>query len=82
MAAAAMILGIGTWVGIQQKSIEQVNREEAVEACTKGYPRFVEWEQTGNSLENWWTGDPIPIDSAAKRATKREFIDRCVQMGD
>lgn len=82
MAAAAGILIVGTWVGIQQKSLDQINREEAVEACAEEYPRFLEWEQSGNSLDNWWTGDPIPGDVAAKRATKKEFINRCVQMAD
>lgn len=82
MAGAAVILSVGTWIGIQQKSIDQINREEAVEACREEYPRFLEWERSGNSLENWWTGDPIPVDAAAKRATKKEFIDRCVRMAD
>jgi hypothetical protein len=80
MAAAVVVLIAGTWVGIQQKSIYQVKREEAVEACVEDYPRFLEWERSGNSLDNWWTGDPISHDVEVKRATKQGFIDRCVEM--
>lgn len=81
MAAAAVILIVGAWIGIQQKSVNQIRREEAVEACAEEYPRFLEWEQSGNSLDNWWN-DAIPVDAAAKRATKKEFFDRCVEMAD
>src|SRR4051794_15512260 len=37
MAAAVVALTAGTWVGIQQKSIDQVKREEAAHTCVKDY---------------------------------------------
>lgn len=79
MAAAVVVLIAGIWVGIRQKSIDQVNRDEAAETCAAEYPRFLEWERSGNSLANWWN-DSIPNDPGGKRATKKEFVERCIAM--
>jgi hypothetical protein len=80
MVAAAVVLIGGTWIGIRTKSAWQIERDAAAASCADEYPRFVAWERAGNSLDNWWTGDPLPRGAVPERSTRKQFIDRCVDM--
>lgn len=80
MVAAAAILVGGTWIALQQKSVDQIQREKAATACAEDYPRFRDWEAPGQSLDNWWTGDPLPPGPPTSPVSKKAFMDRCVDM--
>jgi hypothetical protein len=82
IVAAAVVFVGGTWIGVRTKSAWQNQRDAAAHACDTEYPRFVEWEQAGNSLDNWWTGDPLPHGPVPGRSSRRQFIDRCVLVNE
>lgn len=80
LVVAAVVLIGGTWIGIRAKSPWQIERDTAAASCAEEYPRFVQWEKAGNSLDNWWTGDPLLPGTVPQRASRKQFIDRCVDM--
>jgi hypothetical protein len=79
MAAAAVILAGGTWVGLRQKSVEQRRREDTTARCAEtDYPRYLDWLKTAPSPDLWWDdGQPMRHRTPGP-AMKKEFVERCV----
>jgi hypothetical protein len=79
MAAAAVILVGGTSIGLQQKSVDQINREEATARCGETYDlQFLDWLKTAPSPDLWWDSGPAMRHRTPGPAMKKEFVERRV----
>jgi hypothetical protein len=79
--AAAVILIGGTPIGLRQKSVDQINREEATFRCAEMlYPQFLDSLKTGASPDLWWDSGPPMRHRTPGPAMKKEFVERCVPL--